>query len=271
MRVEKTADGVAVMRALEQHARSPLFDDPLSGRMLSGWPAVMAAHAPLRRLFLKVMERIGPGLYGAVVCRTRAIDDACRAALAAGLDQVVIVGAGFDTRPYRMPELAAARVWEFDLPAVQSAKRAALPVSAGHVTYTPVDLVSPAAAEVLAGAGLGDAPTLLLCEAVTMYLPGEAVERFFAYAGSLPPGSRLILTYLPRDAADANANGWWSRRLRWRSAFRPDEIAARLAAHGLTVRDDFGADEHRSRLLAPIGRDLAVFPGERIVVAERFI
>ncbi|MEV6493945.1 SAM-dependent methyltransferase [Actinoplanes sp. NPDC051633] len=268
VRAEKTADGVALMRALEQHEPRPLFDDPLVTGMLSGWPAVVVAHRPLRRLFLSALERAGPGFYGAVVCRTRAIDDECRAALAAGVTRVVILGAGMDTRPYRLPEMAAARVWEFDLPGVQEVKKAAVRAPAGHVTYVPIDLTEPAAGELLAGATAGDAPALLLCEAVTMYLPDEAVERVFAYAGTLPAGSRVILTYLPRDVADRAENDRWSRRLRWRSAYHPHEVAARLAVHGLTTLRDLGAEEHQERLLRPAGRTLTVFPGERIAIAS---
>ncbi|MFG1604437.1 class I SAM-dependent methyltransferase [Actinoplanes sp. NPDC049265] len=267
--VEQTAGGVAMMRALEQHARQPLFADPLSARMLAGWPAVVVAHGPLRAIFLWIMERIGPGFYGAVICRTRVIDDECRAALAGGIERVVIVGAGMDTRPYRMPEMAAARVWEFDLPDVQAAKRALLPSDRAGVAYTPLDLQSPDAGEVLARTTAGSGPVLLLCEAVTMYLPDDAIERVLGYAAGLPPGSRLILTYLPRDVADDIKNSYWSRRLGWRGAFRPEELAARLTEHGLTPLSDVGAEEHRSRLLAPRGRRVNVFPGERVVVAER--
>jgi len=269
VRVEKTADGVALMRALEQHARPPLFEDPVAASLLSGWPAVVAAHRPLRWLFLRAMERAGPGFYGAVVGRTRAIDDECRRAASDGIAQVVIIGAGMDTRPYRLPELT--RVWEFDLPQVQRAKRAMLTAPADHVTYVPVDLTSPGADAVLAAADTGTAPVLLLCEAVTMYLPADAVERILAYAGRLPPGSRLILTYLPREVAESHEHDRWSRRLGWRTSYHPHEIAARLTAHGLTPRTDIGHAEHRSRLLHPAGRTEAVFPGERIVVAERFI
>lgn len=269
MRAEKTADGVAMMRALEQHAPRPLFDDPLAARMLSGWPAVVVAHRPLRWLFLHALERAGPGLYGAVVCRTRAIDDACRSALATGIGRVVVVGAGMDTRPYRMPEMAAARVWEFDLPSVQAAKKATLAQALGalptHVSYVPLDLTKPDAADVLAGAGTGR--TLLICEAVTMYVADEAVGRVLAYAGGLASGSLVIITYLPRAEADKSENERWSRRLGWRSAYHPAEIAARLQALGLTPLTDIGADDHRARLLRPDGRRLAVFPGERIVLA----
>jgi methyltransferase (TIGR00027 family) len=271
VRVEKTADGVAMIRALEQHAPRPLFDDPMAARMLSGWPAVVVARRPLRWLFLRVLERAGPGFYGAVICRTRVIDDACRSALAAGTDRVVIVGAGMDTRPYRIAEMATARVWEFDLPSAQAVKKATLTRALGalpaHVSYVPLDLAEPQAGEVLAGAGTGR--TLLICEAVSMYVAEEAVERVLAYAGGLAPGSLVIITYLPRDVADSGEYDRWSRRLGWRSAYHPDEMAGRLRAHGLTPLSDIGADDHEAQLLRPHGRKLAVFPGERIAVAAR--
>nr|BFE74889.1 SAM-dependent methyltransferase [Actinoplanes digitatis] len=229
----------------------------------------MVAHRPLRWLFLRALERAGPGFYGAVICRTRAIDDACRSALATRIDRVVIVGAGLDTRPYRMPEMAAARVWEFDLPSAQATKKAALARALGalpaHVNYLPLDLTKPDAEDVLAGAGTDR--TLLLCEAVTMYLGGEAVDRVLAYAGGLAPGSRVIITYLPRAEAERRENNRWSRRLGWRSAYHPAEMAARLRAHGLTPLTDIGAEAHRAELLRSGGRKLAVFPGERIALA----
>ncbi|MCW2141043.1 class I SAM-dependent methyltransferase [Actinoplanes cyaneus] len=79
----------------------------------------------------------GPGLYAAVVCRTRVIDDACRDALAGGISRVVIVGAGMDTRPYRMPETAAAQVWEFDLASAQRVKKATLTRALGALPGSP--------------------------------------------------------------------------------------------------------------------------------------
>ena len=267
MRVERTADGAAMMRALEQHAARPLFDDPLASRMITGWPATVTARRPLRWLFLRALERAGPGFYGAVVCRTRAIDDVCRAALATGIDQVVLVGAGMDTRPYRMREMAAARLWEFDLPSTQAVKQAMLArvpdLPPAHVRHVPLDLTQPDAAAVLAGAGTGR--TLLICEAVSMYVTGEAVDRILTYAGTLAPGSHVIITYLPATEAGHR----WAARLGWRTSFDPAELAARLRAHGLTPLADLGAEDHQARLLRPAGRDLTVFPGERIALAIR--
>ncbi|XVU28157.1 class I SAM-dependent methyltransferase [Actinoplanes sp. CA-054009] len=264
--VERTASGAGMMRALEAHARPPLFDDPLAGSFLSGWPAVVTRNRALRHVFLRLLERFGPGFYGAVVCRTRAIDEAYREALATGISQVVILGAGMDTRPYRMP---SAHVWELDLPAVQEAKKAAVRRRLGrlpaHVRYAPIDLATQrpdGVAEFDPGQ-----PVLLLCEAVTMYLPPEAVETLFAYAGSLPPSSRFVLTYMPRSVAEDPRHATWARRLRWRSAFDPDELARHLAGHGLRIQADLGADDYQERFLRPIGRSLPVFDGERVAIA----
>jgi methyltransferase (TIGR00027 family) len=270
--VGKTALGVGMMRALEHHAPQPLFEDPLAEPLMSGWPAVVVAHRPLRWLFMRLMDRAGPGFYGAVVCRTVVIDDLCRRAIADGITQVVILGAGMDTRPYRLPELRAVPVWELDLPAVQEAKKAALTrvlgVLPAHVRYAPIDLAEQRAGDVLAAAGgERDVRTLVICEAVSLYLPGAAVEEVLAYAGSLPPGSRLVFTYLPRAIADDPLYARWGRRLHWQTAFGPPEVAERLAAHGLRTVADVGAEEHR-RLL-PRGRALTVFAGERITVAEK--
>lgn len=266
----RKAAGVGVMRALEQHAPHPLFEDPLAERLLTGWPAVMVANRALRWAFLRALDRAGPGFYGAVVCRTRVIDDACREALAAGIRQVVIVGAGMDTRPYRLPEMAAARVWELDLPAVQAHKRAALarvlPETPAHVGYAPVDLATQ---PVAAPGADPEETTLLLCEAVSMYVSGGAVDRLLDYAGGLPQGSRVVLTYLPRGVADDPRFAGWARRLGWRTAFDPAEIAERLAGRGLHVRADLGADEHQRLLLRPRGRSLDVFAGERVLIADQ--
>jgi methyltransferase (TIGR00027 family) len=273
-RVERTAFGAGMMRALERYDPQPLFDDQLAERLLTGWTAVIVRNAMLRRVFMTLMSRSGPGFYGAVVCRTRIIDDVCRRALDDGIDQVVFLGAGMDARSCRIPQMSTAAVWELDLPAVQEVKKAAmaraLPTPPAHVRYVPIDLAQHRVGDALAGAGadLG-ARTLVICEAVSMYLPAVAVDELFAYAESLPPGSKLVLTYLPRAVAEDPRHTKWARRLRWRTAFHPPELAGQMAGRGLSVRADVGAPEYREQLLGPIGRTLDVFEGERIMVTDK--
>jgi methyltransferase (TIGR00027 family) len=258
------------MRALEQHQPRPLFDDPLAARFLTGWVGLLDRYRPARRAFMYLMDRSGPGFYGCVVCRTRVIDDECRRAVADGIRQVVIVGAGMDTRPYRLPELRQVRVWEFDLPEVQEHKKAALRRTLGelpgHVGFAPIDLRAQRVGD---GPADGSVPTLVVCEAVSLYLPVPAVDGLLAYAGGLPPGSRLVLTYLPREVADDRRYVAWKRRLHWRTAFDPAELAGRLRSCGLTVLRDLGPADHRRDLLRPLGRDLDVFEGERITISRR--
>jgi methyltransferase (TIGR00027 family) len=73
----------------------------------------------MRRLALRRMDAITRGIYGAQVCRTRYIDDTIASALSEGIDQLVILGAGYDSRAYRLPGAKRARVFEVDLATVQ--------------------------------------------------------------------------------------------------------------------------------------------------------
>ncbi len=124
-RASWTAELMAFFRAHEsaRPLRSRLFTDSLAPTFLS---------VPLRGALLlarlpgglaavqRIIERRWGGPLGAAVCRTRFIDDALEAAIAAGLDQVVILGAGFDCRAYRIPCLAGTPVFEVDHPGTQA-------------------------------------------------------------------------------------------------------------------------------------------------------
>ena len=274
-RVRSTAFSVAVLRAMEQHEPDGLrlFDDPLAAHMLTGVRAFVGRNAVARRAFELLLDRSAPGVIGGIVCRTRAFDDACAEALAAGVEQVVILGAGLDTRPYRLAGMPAVRVWELDLPETQAVKRAAITRACGrlpeNVAYAPADLTAEPLADALGRLGvLTSLPTLLLAEGVLPYLPRATTEETFAYAGSLAPGSRLVFSYLQKDVLESDRYAKRARQFSWQTGLPPEQLPALLAAHHLGLVRDLAADDYQTLYLRPRGRTLEVFDLERTAVAQ---
>jgi methyltransferase (TIGR00027 family) len=102
------------------------FDDPCAYRLLPfGWRVFFRlVYLPgLESLVLSLRERRMPGSLGAVLCRTRYIDYVLTRSLAEGLDQLVILGAGFDSRAYRIAGLDQVQVFEVDLPGTRKLKQ----------------------------------------------------------------------------------------------------------------------------------------------------
>jgi methyltransferase (TIGR00027 family) len=209
----RTAQYAAFFRALESRrpARHRLFDDPLAVAFLdrSLRAAVVAAGLPVvGRALPRLLDRWIPGPRPSAVVRTRLIDDALRSAVSAGVEQVVILGAGFDTRAYRMPELRRLAVFEVDHPDTQAAKlhvlEAELDTWPAQVTFVPVDLDRDQLPNVLTDAGLRSGlATFTIWEGVASYLTPPAVDATVRWARSVSgPGSHLMLTYVHRGLVD---------------------------------------------------------------------
>ena len=112
--------------------------------------------------------------------RTAFFDRVTVDALERGVRQVVSVGAGYDGRAFRYAR-AGVRWWEVDHPATQADKRARLrrlAVDTAHVSFVAHDLRQPGLAAALDQAGFEpDAPALITCEGVMIYLPPDAIGR----------------------------------------------------------------------------------------------
>ena len=77
----------------------------------------------VRSVLIALIEKFAMGTPGMLSCRTKFIDDALVKWLVKGTGQVVSLGAGFDTRAYRIPGIEKTRFFEVDLPEPQSFKR----------------------------------------------------------------------------------------------------------------------------------------------------
>lgn len=285
--ISRTAEAAALGRAIESLRRGAdrLFHDPLARGFLRrrSRAAVALMRLPgIARLALSIRERHLPGVIGNLLCRTRFIDDALRESLREGAGQVVILGAGFDSRAYRIPRIEQARVFEVDRPAMIELKRArlnrmfdALPA---HVKFVAVDFDDHRLGEALRAAGFQpDQRTFYLWEGVTQYLAQEAIEGVLGFVARTAPGSRIAFTYINRAVVDGSRRQEADRRAiglaerlgePWISGFDPAEVGEYLSRGGLAMIAHVEASDYRDRYLRPTGRSLAVYEEERVVVAE---
>lgn len=199
-----TAMGVAIIRAIEadKPAEQRICDDPYA-RHLVVWPYYLLMRLLVR---LGAMERLMPGMFALTVARERHIDEYLQACLDEGLEQLVILGAGYDMRAWRFVDrLRGLRVFEVDHPGTQRDKLRRLQRVLGqipaHVTYVPIDFNSQSLAQRLGASGYDPhARTLFIWQGVTQYLTPAAIDDTLAFvAGSSAPGSAVIFDYI--DAA----------------------------------------------------------------------
>ena len=129
-----------------------------------------------------------------------------------GIDQFVILGAGFDTRPYRLPPDTQVRSFEVDAPKTQAVKRDMLDkagVDARQVTFVPADFEAEDWLAKLIAAGFDTArPALFLWEGVTLYLDREAVEDTLRKVASCAKGSLLAFDYFTTETLESSELYW---------------------------------------------------------------
>jgi methyltransferase (TIGR00027 family) len=229
------------------------FASPRLAKLLERAPQALAT-MPVLRAWILYMQ-----------VRTRIIDDAVRAFVGNGGHQLLLLGAGYDCRALRLPELADAAVFEVDHPATQGHKRATLDKlgaasPARYVTWDfetrPMEDLSDA----LADAGHDpSAPTLTIWEGVTMYLTEPAIDASLrAIRAWSAPGSELAMTYFARSRLDRPS--FATRAIQavvarlgepWRWGWVPEELPAFLDERGWELVDDIAMRDAARALLPP--------------------
>jgi methyltransferase (TIGR00027 family) len=254
----RTAEYMALFRAVESCRPEDrrLFSDPFAAGFLSGGlrAAARAAQVPvLRQLVPRLIDRRAPGPRISAVVRTRLIDDAIAEGLEGGARQLVILGAGHDSRAYRLEAARGVRVYEVDHPTTQAAKRARVRRMLGkeppRVTFVPIDFASQQLGPPLFAAGYDPkALTFVVWEGVTNYLDADAVDSTLRWiAGNAPSRSRLSFTYVDRALLDGSKTFPGSQR--WVQSVEkagepftfgldPDALDRYLAERGLELLDD---------------------------------
>jgi methyltransferase (TIGR00027 family) len=280
--VGRTALGAAICRLIEQYQpeETRLFCDPVGKEVVGGPIKFLMQFATMRNYTIKRTDAAAKGIYGAQICRTRYIDDVVQAALAQGIRQLVILGAGYDTRPYRLPGMESIKVFEVDLPAVQDDKKKNLQKYLGrlpnHVTFVPIDFDTQILDAVFSGTAFDPAePALFIWEGVTQYISEEAVRRTLAFIGKSASGSIIVFTYVLKSIIERRSGipgadhlmDFVAKQSPWIFGLEPSEIPEFLKAYHLSLIQDVGYVDFQEKYLKPMGRDLFVTEGERVVQA----
>ncbi|GAB3881997.1 hypothetical protein GCM10029964_039010 [Kibdelosporangium lantanae] len=183
-----TAVPVAVFRAVGTMVREHGWRGPdnLAERLVpwSFHPSALIKVPGVRRLVSRLVERIAPGGMWYEVVRCRYMDDVVRTEIARGARQLVVLGAGLDSRAHRMVDaLAGATVYEVDHPVMSAHKQVRVLAAFGadalnQAVHVPADLERQDLGEVLTAAGHDpETRSVVVWAGVTPYLEPAAVAR----------------------------------------------------------------------------------------------
>jgi len=243
-----SAQGIAVVRAIEsaKPEGERIVYDPYARQMVPGWMYNLV------KFFydLGYGDKRGPGVMEFLIARDRYIDDFLQQCLDEGIKQLVILGAGLDSRPYRFPQLkSGVKIFEVDHPASQATKLGKLnqifSTVPDHVTFVPIDFTEQDLAERLSAYGYDPTfKTLFIWQGVTQYLNPAAVDSTLAFVAQYSgPGSKIIFDYMYTSLLGGAADHGEIRNMRRYRKFSGEDltfgipegqITAYLEARGFT-------------------------------------
>lgn len=218
-------------------------------------------------------ERLFPGLGNSIRARVRYFDDFVKATVDDSLEQLVILGAGYDTRAYRIDGLSKIKVFEVDHPATQVIKQEKIKKIFGqlpeHVVYVPVDFEREDLGEKLLENGYDKSQkTLFVMEGLIMYIPAGAVDETLSFiTGNSGKGSRIIFDYYPQSLVDGTSNLETAANIRKYVAeqgepllfgINEDEVGEFLAERGFSQIGNVTSKEYKEAYFQGANKDRAV-------------
>jgi methyltransferase (TIGR00027 family) len=251
----RTAFAAAAHRAAHQLIeRGAIFSDPLAVRILG-----LHAEESLRQYSRDPSAR---RLRLFIAVRSRFCEDAVAAALAEGVRQVVVLGAGLDTYAYRQPAVEGLRVFEMDHPATQVWKKACLAEASIAVpqstSFVSLDFARGSLTQALSAAGHDPRQrTFFTWLGVVPYLDESLVRATLRDMTGLPGGCNVVFDYSnpsnawSHDSRDADHEALAARVANLGEPFRchldTDPLLALLRSLGFTRTEDLGPSGIRAR------------------------
>lgn len=262
----KTAQYMALFRALEttRPKAERLFTDKYAHLFLTRGlrTAAWLSHVPfLRTMAENIIHSRIPGAYTSGIARTKYIDVLLEKSIANGAQQVMILGAGFDTRGMRLPFLNNIPVIEIDHPNTARYKLAKLSNQQipTNIRFYQIDFNRQSLDQLAAQHNFDyTLPTTVIWEGVTNYLTAEAVDNTFAFLQRFAPGSYIIFTYVHQQVLQSPSSFTGAEKLlddvssleeKWTFGFWPDALPEYLENYHYKLLEDLGATEYRELYL----------------------
>jgi methyltransferase (TIGR00027 family) len=258
--VSDTAFWVAHYRAVESERRDALFQDPLAGRLAGERGKKIAESIPMPHMTAWILA-----------IRTSIIDDYIRQSIGEGVDMVLNLGAGLDTRPYRM-ELPRALLWveaDYAKTIEYKEQRLAGETPGCRLERVKLDLGDDAARRAMLASVDGRAKKLLvLTEGVIPYLTNEQVTALAKDLRALEHVSFWIADYFSPEVIRFRQRAGIQRKLQNAPfQFRPGDWFAFFAERGWRSRKVRYLPEEGERL----GRPVPLRAWQRILGGIRYL
>ena len=290
-----TAQGVAKQRLIETMAGPDkrVINDPYADRFIMGAGLMkLMGH----KLNVWLAEKFAVGFHEHIISQTRFIDDLIEKSATEGVEQYVILGAGYDSRAHRLELPSSLRIFEVDQPEVQDRKRSKLPKelpNSENVTYVPVDFSHQSLTERLLDSGFDKTKsTVFTLEGVTQYISKEAFNSTMKEMSRLcqKTSSIFALSFvnelLNKNPEDCFGRGYLNPEKKanlikklsakaagepWISFYSIEEIEGLLSENGYSIKENVTLEDLNSLYFGPVGRTLSeneIFKLEHFVIAE---
>ena len=213
----KTAGIVCFFRACANKEKNKQIRGPdnLAKIYLKGFDSLLLTFS---KLTLTIAKRKVPGTYEYVIARTKFFDEVFKQALTENIPQIVFLGAGYDTRPYRFKDcIRQTEIFELDVPTTQQIKKQFLKKSnipiPDKLHFVSINFNKENLNQVLTEAGFKrDKKTLFIWEGVTEYLTPEAVDTTLEFIRQ-NSGNTVAFNYIYKSVVDGTCDYYGAKEI----------------------------------------------------------
>jgi len=261
----RSAETVAALRAATAKEEDILIQcEDYLAKFFIGYKYRLITSIRPQWLLQKIIEAMSPGSYCFAIIRTKFFDEILLKEISGDIEQVVILGAGYDTRGIRFKmHLKKLKVFEIDFPGTQRHKRKKLvhlpEEIPSNIHFIPLDFNEQPFYEALTEAGFSkNKRTLFLWEGVSYYLPEKIVIQVLGFISQCATGSSIVFDYATKNFVNGDHSTHGGKEIaKWLAKIKEpflfglnaEEISPFLSKVNLSVETDCGPKEQENMYL----------------------